>query len=376
MVGTLAAIAQQAPNADELEVTLFGPGYGESILLHVGDGRWVIIDSCLVQDGPNKGRPHALARLAALNVDTSHVDAILLTHWHDDHVRGIASVVAACPQATVAISSALRRDEFLELVSTRGGKTAASQGSGVDEFKAMIAEMNLRNARPRLVNQGGIVRQWPASSAVPSRQLIALSPSLADEVQSLAWFAQDAAAAKAEGIVRPIKRPATNLPCVVTSLQISGSEALLLGSDIENGSSAGPTGWHGVRQLFVPGAPLLLNKAQLYKVAHHGSEGSNAPFVWSEMLATAPTAIVSPFRRGTHNIPSKKELSDLEVAASPGQVHLTSQQGVTKARMTKRALKAARQFSKKLVAQVSRDDAFLVCRKKVGSGMWDVFRPS
>ena len=27
-----------APAGDEFEITLFGPGYGESILLHIGDG--------------------------------------------------------------------------------------------------------------------------------------------------------------------------------------------------------------------------------------------------------------------------------------------------------------------------------------------------
>jgi len=31
---------------DEIEVSVFGPGYGESILVHLGAGKWVIVDSC------------------------------------------------------------------------------------------------------------------------------------------------------------------------------------------------------------------------------------------------------------------------------------------------------------------------------------------
>ena len=35
-----------APQRDQIEVSLFGPGYGECVLLYIGDGNWVIVDSC------------------------------------------------------------------------------------------------------------------------------------------------------------------------------------------------------------------------------------------------------------------------------------------------------------------------------------------
>ena len=35
------------PGRREFELTLLGPGYGESIVLHVGDGIWILVDSCL-----------------------------------------------------------------------------------------------------------------------------------------------------------------------------------------------------------------------------------------------------------------------------------------------------------------------------------------
>jgi len=39
------------PQPDELEISLFGPGYGESTLVHLGSGNWMIVDSCLDESG-------------------------------------------------------------------------------------------------------------------------------------------------------------------------------------------------------------------------------------------------------------------------------------------------------------------------------------
>ena len=38
-----------APSAREIEVSLFGPGYGECVLVHLGEGQWMIVDSCVEQ---------------------------------------------------------------------------------------------------------------------------------------------------------------------------------------------------------------------------------------------------------------------------------------------------------------------------------------
>lgn len=38
------------PAADEIEFSLFGPGYGEAVAVHLGDGTWLLIDSCIDPD--------------------------------------------------------------------------------------------------------------------------------------------------------------------------------------------------------------------------------------------------------------------------------------------------------------------------------------
>lgn len=31
---------------DEFELTLIGPGYGDSVVMRIGGGRWALVDSC------------------------------------------------------------------------------------------------------------------------------------------------------------------------------------------------------------------------------------------------------------------------------------------------------------------------------------------
>ena len=98
------------PGKGEFEFTLLGPGYGESILLHVGEGVWILIDSCVGKDGT----PRALQYLESIGVDPAEaVGLIVATHWHDDHIRGIANIVEVCSRAAFCCASVLCNKEFL-----------------------------------------------------------------------------------------------------------------------------------------------------------------------------------------------------------------------------------------------------------------------
>ncbi len=62
---TNAGTSLDRPSKDEIEVVLLGPGYGESIVLHLGYGSWVIVDSCI----NTEGRPRALEYLDSIGVN-------------------------------------------------------------------------------------------------------------------------------------------------------------------------------------------------------------------------------------------------------------------------------------------------------------------
>jgi hypothetical protein len=122
------------PLPDELEISLFGAGYGEAIALHIGYGQWVLVDSYRQRDK----EPDHLAYLNQLGVDVSRaVQSIVVTHWHDDHVKGISDVYDVCVSADLVISSALSYPEFLTLVNLPvppGIKTS----SGLQEFRQIF----------------------------------------------------------------------------------------------------------------------------------------------------------------------------------------------------------------------------------------------
>ena len=50
-----------------MELSLLGPGYGESVLLHTSEGEWLVVDSCLGADG----EPAAMNDLRGMEVDPS-----------------------------------------------------------------------------------------------------------------------------------------------------------------------------------------------------------------------------------------------------------------------------------------------------------------
>lgn len=100
---------RRPPQPHEIEISLFGPGYGECIVAHLGAGEWMIVDSCI----DKSARPAALEYLRTIGVNASqHVKWVLATHWHDDHIRGLSDIVSECESAEFACSMALRNKEF------------------------------------------------------------------------------------------------------------------------------------------------------------------------------------------------------------------------------------------------------------------------
>ncbi|MDE2822319.1 MAG: MBL fold metallo-hydrolase, partial [Chloroflexota bacterium] len=123
------------PSPDEVEVTLLGPGYGESVLVHIGQGRWIVVDSCI---GPAR-EPQALDYLRSIGVEpAAAVTLIVATHWHDDHIRGMAKLVEACPDALFSCAAALRRDEFLSAIHALNRRGAFAGTSGVRELHTVF----------------------------------------------------------------------------------------------------------------------------------------------------------------------------------------------------------------------------------------------
>ena len=103
------------PNQDEIEITVFGPGYGEALAIHVGSGRWLLVDSCL----NDAKKPAAIEYLKEIAVDVAtQVEIVAASHRHDDHIKDLSTVLKECRSAKLYLSSAFQKQEFVGLIQT------------------------------------------------------------------------------------------------------------------------------------------------------------------------------------------------------------------------------------------------------------------
>lgn len=133
------------PRRDEFEVSLLGLGYGESILVHVGEGEWLVVDCYL----SSNGLPAALNYLYRINVDpATAVKLVVATHWHDDHIRGMNKLIVACSSAYFCCASALNNDEFLGVASALRNKDCSDLGRGVREIYEVFSTLKRDRRQP------------------------------------------------------------------------------------------------------------------------------------------------------------------------------------------------------------------------------------
>ncbi len=297
------------PKPHELEISIFGPGYGECIVVHLGHDNWFIVDSCI---DIFTREPVALAYFEKLNIDPSaSVRQIIATHWHDDHIRGFGKLLHACSSAQLVLSNALRFDEFNQLIECFGTATMIDS-SGLDEFHKVLSILRDRK-------KNGIQHHIPVF-AIQSRriwdgfmetfgnaplrcEMVSLSPSDSAVLASKLEFAK--LIPKVSDPKRWVPPITPNRAAVVLWLRV-GNFSVLLGADLEE-SGDPKTGWSVIVNSHSPQD----GRASIFKVPHHGSLTAHNPGVWEEMLTGEPIAVLTPFQRGSASLPAKDDLQRL-----------------------------------------------------------------
>lgn len=294
------------PEPDELEISIFGPGFGESIVAHLGWGDWVIVDSCLEPDGLT---PVGLGYLRRLGADpATAVKRVVATHWHDDHVKGLAQTVRDCPGAKFICSTALLKKEFVAYTDL--WKQKGLTDSPVSELSGVLERITQSVPVPDTV-------PYPVGFALANRCLWKRTPahgeaintaaelhSLSPSDASLARSLQEIAALLTES--GPLVKPGASRPnhfSVVLWLSVAGVRCLL-GADMEEQDNP-CGGW----KVIVESQERPTGQASLVKVPHHGSVTGEFEGVWTQMLIPSPSAILSPFRRGKVQLPTPDDAS-------------------------------------------------------------------
>lgn len=268
---------------------MLGPGFGESAVVHLGSGHWIVIDSCYDRES-NCSAPLAYLRERGANLE--RVSHIIATHWHDDHVRGISELYAACPNAKFCTSSALTNAEFVHVLHAHAGVPASAITSGGDE---MLKVMEIVRDRGH-----AIVR------AVPNRQLINLQAGeLAHGLPVSVWTLSphdeqfDRFLASLSRLLPGVGTTKRRIPsvsqndCSVVVVVNIGDTSVLLGADLEEEGKSG-YGWSAIVQM----TPRNINRVSLFKIPHHGSSNGHCDEVWSDLLQPKPTCILAPYNKG------------------------------------------------------------------------------
>ena len=293
------------PHANELELSLFGPGIGECLVVHLGAGNWMVVDSCLNEAGD---KAIALEYLEGLGVDVaSQVRLIVVTHWHDDHIRGVAKILRYATSARFACPAALKSKEFLTLVVADEDIKLVEHTSGASEFADVLKVLDSR--------KGGPYRAGPDHWACDGMRLYSETNPCLVEVHALSPSSQAITDTKgdiarqipvANQVMRRFPGTGPNTLSVVLLVKTDRLH-LLLGADLESGRD-GRRGWRAVL-----GSELRPNVASsTYKVAHHGSANADLNDIWRDLLVGSPRAILTPYCRGPKPLPSDEDISRIK----------------------------------------------------------------
>jgi hypothetical protein len=284
------------PASDEFELSVFGANVGEALAIHVGSGLWGLIDS--LRD-PDSTAPASLDYLMRLGVSPDDVKFVIATHWHDDHIDGLAEIVERCRTAMFGCSVAYAGREFeaVTLEYPRAFKT-----SMVREMRrcAELVEDKARKQSDRPPPKRIIEHQNVWCSDEGSVVLHALAPTSGAltraEQDIVGTLLPDAQRRSGIGRITP------NQASVVLTVQMAG-DSLLLGGDLEERGSGG-TGWSAVVDRF----PSTHERSSIFKIPHHGSSGAHHDGQWTTLLTADPGPAAAVTRFASSHLPRDADL--------------------------------------------------------------------
>ena len=283
------------PKEDEFELTFFGPGYGESIVVYLPTIGWGVIDSCVFNVNKSRFIP-PLEYLSFLSV--KYLEFIMLTHPHKDHYLGMDGIINAYMGRVNRIcryhGEGLR--ELITYLTHRSYKGALSLGRAPD----LVSLGDIFSAFKRARENGADLWYLSAHTiVVPPRTVnirgtdltimaISLSPLAEDEENYIRILRE--ALPRVGHFLKDIPDVRHNLVSSAISISVSGNKAIL-GSDVERGTSD-RSGWQGI--VNSTSSPELA--VRLLKVPHHGSRDAYCEDAWDSHCRFEPIfSIVTPF---------------------------------------------------------------------------------
>ena len=286
---------KDAPSLDVLEVSLIGSGYGESVIVHLGDGEWIIVDSCLERGGEDLSRSSAIAYLDEIGVDLAkRVSHVFATHWHGDHIAGLSEVVNHCESADFCCPVAFSDKEFHSFASVYADADLPKKTRSTEEIIRIMEILEERRKKPKFLITDRLVHKTSRDIKV-----LALSPSDERVKKFLTRIAARIPELNTQRRATENIRP--NEVSVVLLIDL-GDDSILLGADCEE------TPGNGWSAIINDCESVKGKRSSVYKVAHHGSQTAECSDIWQKLLLPSPFAILTPFNRGRKPLPGKEDV--------------------------------------------------------------------
>ena len=310
------------PPENQIQIVVFGPGFGESILMHLGNRNWIIIDSCLNEEES----PVALSFLKNLGVNVAcEVKLVVATHWHTDHTMGLFQTLSECKKAEFVVSETLKDDNFKAFLKVHNSNSNSSEptNSDIEVLRCFNEVIYNRGKSPKFAKQGQEI--WFASKGELKHnkpvQILALSPSDFQLNEFLLKIGNQMDFMKSKFNTSPVKKKAISLDnendISIATLVTIGDFSILLGADVE--MSNNPTyGWKNIVNNYKRRKP----KSNILKVPHHGSKSGHSEEMWEFLLKKNPISILTPWNVAGRSLPTLQDIK--RVKSRSDSTYITS----------------------------------------------------
>ena len=283
---------RKLPDNDTIEVSVFGPGFGECIALHYGEGNWIVVDSCIDKQ---EHRPSALVYFENIDLDPAeHVTHFVLTHPDNDHISGAAELFRQCSSAKLVLPSVFSEPEMVSYAAHFCRDDTSNLTTATSEYVEILNILEARKITPLYVKQDSPLIVGDLVS------LFALSPS-DKKLHKFLTFVSMLIPKDRD----PLRLPASlshNAVSAVLLLQMC-KESVILGADLEENPGKG---WSTILTdslCFESSSPT-----SLIKVPHHGSKNADNTDIWTTFCKN-PYAVLTPFNRGRTRLPRPKDVA-------------------------------------------------------------------
>lgn len=248
---------------------------------------------------------------------------MVVSHWDDDHVQGIAEIVAACTSAKFCASTAITEREFDRFVESISIGATATIGGNVSNLRRVMELLRSRNQGVKVATPG---RQLHSNPNIKS-----WSPSDHEAELFLQFVAQSMP--KAGQALRKVIPGSPNLTSIVLSVDWK-DESILLGGDME----FHPDQRRGWGAIVAEAANIGFVQGNLVKIPHHGSHTGHDDRMWSNLLRPAPISVIAPFGRGSIERRPPKSEDVRRINRLSSKTFITAPRAVDKVKKLDRAV--------------------------------------